>query len=158
MQNLKENWLLLSKMTWGIWDIFTRALESLKIGTLMGFFCPKLKTHELKIYWGVMCHENEKWCKNWRVIDFSIQNWHEQFEKFWFKHAKISNICTLLGCLWPKYIMFDLKKSGELCLMVLNTDTTFEQKMTCAFKNDMRNLGNFRQRSWKSQNLDFWFF
>ena len=24
----------------------------------MGFFCPKLKMHELKIYWGVMCHEN----------------------------------------------------------------------------------------------------
>ena len=40
MQNLKENWLLLSKMTWRIWEIFTRALESLKIWTLMGFFYP----------------------------------------------------------------------------------------------------------------------
>ena len=30
----------------------------------MGFFCPKLKMHELKIYWGVMRHENEEWCKN----------------------------------------------------------------------------------------------
>ena len=48
----------------GICQIFTRALESLKIGTLMGFFGPKLKMHELKIYWGVMCHENEEWCKN----------------------------------------------------------------------------------------------
>ena len=38
MQNLKENWLLLSKKTWGIWETFTRTLESLKIGTLMGFF------------------------------------------------------------------------------------------------------------------------
>ena len=57
---LKENWLLLSKMKWGIWEIFTRALESLKIGTLMGFFCPKLKMHELKIYWEVMCHDNEE--------------------------------------------------------------------------------------------------
>ena len=94
----------------GICQIFTRALESLKIGTLMGFFGPKLKMHELKIYWGVMCHENEEWCKNWRGIDFSVQNWHEQFDKFWFKHSKISKICTLMGCLWPKYIMFDLKK------------------------------------------------
>ena len=25
MQNLKENWLVLSKMTWKIWQIFTRA-------------------------------------------------------------------------------------------------------------------------------------
>ena len=57
-----------------------------------------------------MCHENEEWCKNRRGIDFSVQNWHEQFDKFWFKHSKISKICTLMGCLWPKYIMFDLKK------------------------------------------------
>ena len=33
-------------------------------GTLMGLFCPKLKIFELKIQWGVMCHENEEWCKN----------------------------------------------------------------------------------------------
>ena len=38
MQNLKENWLLLSKMTWGICEIFTKALECIKIGILMGFF------------------------------------------------------------------------------------------------------------------------
>ena len=41
MQNLNENWLLLSKMTWEIWEIFTRALESLKIGTLMTSLYPK---------------------------------------------------------------------------------------------------------------------
>ena len=41
MQNLKKNWLVVWKMTWGIWQIFTRALESLKIGTLMGSFNPK---------------------------------------------------------------------------------------------------------------------
>ena len=38
----------------------TRALVSLKIGILMGFFCPKLKLSELKIYRGVMCHENKE--------------------------------------------------------------------------------------------------
>ena len=64
MQNLKKNWLVAWKMTWGIWQIFTRALESVKIGTLMGFFFPKLKIYELKIY----SHDNEEWCKNWRGI------------------------------------------------------------------------------------------
>ena len=39
---------------------FTRALESVKIGTLMGSFCPKLKIYELKIYRRVMCHDNEE--------------------------------------------------------------------------------------------------
>ena len=76
----------------------------------MVFFCPKLKLFELKTYRGVICHKNEEWCKNWRGIDFSVQNWHEQFDEFCFKHSKISKICTLMGCLWPKYIMFDLKK------------------------------------------------
>ena len=38
--------------------------ESLQIGTLMASFCLKLKMHELKIYWGVMCHDNEERCKN----------------------------------------------------------------------------------------------
>ena len=32
VQNLEENWLGLSKITWGIWQIFTKALKSLKIG------------------------------------------------------------------------------------------------------------------------------
>ena len=58
-----------------------------------------LKIFELKIYRGVMCPENEEWCKNWRGIDFSVQNWHEQFDKLWFKHPKISKLSTLMGCL-----------------------------------------------------------
>ena len=33
---------------------------SLKIGTLMGPFYPKQKMHELKIYRGVLCHNNEE--------------------------------------------------------------------------------------------------
>ena len=33
--------------------------ESLKIGTLMGSFQSKQKIFELKIYMGVLCHDNE---------------------------------------------------------------------------------------------------
>ena len=47
-------------MARGIWQIFTRALKSLKIGTLMTSFCLKLKIYEVKIYREVMCHENEE--------------------------------------------------------------------------------------------------
>ena len=43
-----------------IWQIFTRALESVKVGTLMGSFCSKWKRYDLKIYIGVMCHDNEE--------------------------------------------------------------------------------------------------
>ena len=31
----------------------------------------------------------------------------------------------------------------EVCLMTLNIDAKFERKLTCAFKNDLRNLANF---------------
>ena len=62
---------------------------------------------ELKIYWGVMCHDNEEWCKIWRGIDLSVQNW---LDEFWPEHSKTSKSCTLMGCFWPKYIMFELKK------------------------------------------------
>ena len=39
MQNLKKDWLVVWKMTWGTWQIFTGALESFE--TLMGFVNPK---------------------------------------------------------------------------------------------------------------------
>ena len=57
-----------------------------------------------------MCHDNEEWCKNWRGIDLSVQNWHEEFDEFWPEHSTISKICTLICCFWAKYIMFELKK------------------------------------------------
>ena len=39
--------------------------------------------------------------------------------------------------------MLELKSAEELCLAVLNIDAKFEGKLTCAFKNGMRNLANF---------------
>ena len=110
MQNLKKNWLVVWKMTWGIWQIFTRALESLKIGILMGSFNPKLKKYELKIHRGVIRDENEEWHKIWRGIGLSFQNWHEEFDKFWPKHLKISKLFILMCSFWAKYILFNLKK------------------------------------------------
>ena len=31
---------------------------------------------------GVLCDDNEEWWKIWRGIDFSVQNWHEECDKF----------------------------------------------------------------------------
>ena len=146
--------------------------------------------------------------RNWLV-----QNWHQEFNKFWPKHSEVSKICTLMGCFWPKYIMLQLRKhrevmfdgtqdwlkkiegkliccfkndknlvnfdpstqkspkfalwyvlSGnvwpkkvlvELSFMTLESDAKFEGKLTFACKNDMSNLRNFHQSTWKSQNWDF---
>ena len=56
----KKNCLVAWKMTRGDWQIFTKALESVKIGTLMGSFWPKQKMSYLKMYRGFMCHDNEE--------------------------------------------------------------------------------------------------
>ena len=41
---------------------------------------------------------------------------------------------TLIGCFWPKYIMFELKKDiEELNLMAVKTGTRFEGKLSCPF-------------------------
>ena len=54
--------------------------------------------------------------------------------------------------LWmaPKVYIVWAKK-----VQALKIDRKCEGKLTCAFKNDMRNLENFHQSTWKSQNLDF---
>ena len=57
-----------------------------------------------------MRYGNEECCKIWNRNDMPFQNWHEEFDKFWPKHSKISKIWTLMGWFWPKYIMFQLKK------------------------------------------------
>ena len=106
----RKTGLCFQKLTWAIWQIFTRALVKSPNWDLHVIRYLKLKMYELKIYRGVMCHDNEEWCKNWRGIDLSVQNWHEEFDKFWPEHSKISKSCTLIGCFWPKYIMFELKK------------------------------------------------
>ena len=37
--------------------------------------------------------------------------------------------------------------------MAPNIDATFEGKLTCAFKNDMKNLANFQQSMFKSLQI-----
>ena len=37
--------------------------------------------------------------------------------------------------------------------MALNIDATFEGELTCAFKNDMRDLANFQQSMFKSLEI-----
>ena len=63
MQNLKKNWLVVWKTTTETWLIFIRTMENVKIGILMGSFCPKYKLPELQTYIGVISNETEEWWK-----------------------------------------------------------------------------------------------
>ena len=48
--------------------------------------------------------------KPWRGIDLSFQNWHNEFDKIWLEHSKISKCFILMGSFWGKYIFFELEK------------------------------------------------
>ena len=48
LQNLMRTWLVNSKLIWRIWWILNRALENLKIWTLMSCFWPKYIMIKLK--------------------------------------------------------------------------------------------------------------
>ena len=89
--------------------------------------------------------------KNWIVVSRTtrilliltralkiLKNLH--FE--WFVLCKVYNV-------WHK------KSTKELLLTTPKSDAKFEEKKTCVLENDMRNLANFHQSTWKSQNWDF---
>ena len=50
IQTLRKSWLFIWKMTWGIWWTLTWAVESLKIFTVMGYFCRKYVMFKLERY------------------------------------------------------------------------------------------------------------
>ena len=139
MQSLKKNWLVVWKMTWGIWQIFTRALQSLKI--------------ELKIHRRVIRHENEEWCKIWRGIDLSFQNWHEEFDEFWPEHLKVSKVFILMCSFWAKYTLFELKKYRWVIFHDTEEGYKFGEKWTCNLQIGIKNLTNFDLSVQKSQRF-----
>ena len=46
-----------------------------------------------------------------------------------------------------------LEGTEELCLIAFKINTKFEGKMTCASRNDMRNLANFNQSMFESLKI-----
>ena len=70
MKNLKKNWLVVSKLTQGIWRILTWELESLKIYTLMGCFWPNY-IHNV---WAKKVQRSYVWLHS-RLIQSLKENW-----------------------------------------------------------------------------------
>ena len=46
-----------------------------------------------------------------------------------------------------------LKFAEELCVMTMKNNAKFEEKLTCHFKTDMRNLTNFDSSTRKSKKI-----
>ena len=129
--------------------------EVSKVSTLMGCFWPKYIMFGLKKYRRGIILDTGEWCKISKGIDLSVQNWHEEFNEFWPKHSKISKICPFVGCLWPKYIIFELTKHRWVMFDDTENWCKIWRKTDMCFKNDMRNLATFHQSTQKPQSWDF---
>ena len=126
-----------------------------KMCTLIGPFCAKYITFDLKKYRGVIFHDTEESCKIWRKTDLWFGKWHEEFGKFLPKHSKVSK----LGLWWDPFIQsrkcMSLKFTGEFCVMTMKNDAKFEEELTCQFKINMRNLTNFDPSTWRFPKFAF---
>ena len=95
----------------------------------------------------------EDWWKLWRKTDLWFQKWHEKFGTFSPEHSKVSK----LGLWWDPLIQSrkgtSLKLTGELCVMTMNNDAKFEERLTYELKTDMRNLMNFALSTQKPKKV-----
>ena len=115
MQKLKKNWILLLYMTWGIWWILMRAVASLKICTLMCYFCRKYIMFELKKYRGIRVITLKNNPKFEEQLTCALKNDMSNLVNL-DPTPKSFKICSLIGSFWPNYIMFKLRNyRGVMC-------------------------------------------
>ena len=112
--------------------------------------------YELKIYRGVICHGNKKRCKIGRGFDLPFQNWHEDFDELLPEHYKISKNCALMDCLWPKYIMFELKKYRGVIFDGTEYWCKIWKKTDFSFEKWHRKFGKFSPEHLKVSKLGLW--
>ena len=104
MQSLKEIWLFVPKMTWGIFWILMRAVASLKTSAWIAYKVSAKKVQKNNLSW------------NWRVTETLKKNWLFVLKVTWgiwwilTRAVESLKICTLIGYFCGKYVMFELKK------------------------------------------------
>ena len=76
----------------GIWQILTCILKSLKDFHCNGLLLRSYVLFEVKMYRGVMFHENEESRKISRKTDLLLGKWHDEFCKFPPEHSKVSKL------------------------------------------------------------------
>ena len=146
MRNLKRNWLAVWKLTWGIWQILTRALQSIKNLHFNGLLLSKLH-----IVWAKKVQRNYlSW--HWRMMQ-DLKKKMKIFGKFSPEHTKVSK----LGFTWDYYFQsrkcMNLKFTEGLWVMTMKNDAKFGKDLTCCFKTGIRNFTNFDLKTWKSQKF-----
>ena len=116
VQSLKENWLVVSNMTLGIWWFSTNHSKVQKF-YFDGLFLSKVfEVWDKKKYRGVIFHDTEKWCKIWINPYLVVLKMAWGIGWTFIRAHKSLKKCTLMGSFCPKHIMFLLENfKGILC-------------------------------------------
>ena len=154
-QKLKRNWLVISKLTWGIWRIFTWALESLK-----HFHFNELLLIKVYIVWAKNVQREDL---SSMKLKMDTKFGEESTCRFKIDIRNLTNFTWALkslkdfhfnGLFLRKvYTVWAKKSTEELSFMTWKSDAEFEQKLTCCLQNDIRNLANFHQSTWKCRKF-----
>ena len=83
-----------------------------------------------------------------------VEKWHKEFGKFSCEQLKVRKVALWLDPFAQRIQIFRWESTEELCVMTLKGVAKFKRKLTCALKNDKRNLVNFHVSSWKSENVN----
>ena len=55
---------------------FSQSTQKIQNWDFYRAFYSKYKMYELKTHREVIWYDNEEWCKIWKRIELSVQNWH----------------------------------------------------------------------------------
>ena len=110
MQNLKKNWLVVWKVTWGIWKVFTRALKVSKLGLWWDPLIQNRKRMSLRSTEELCVMTMKKNAKLEEELTCHFKIVMRNLNEFWSKHLKISKSFILMCSFWAKYILFEVKK------------------------------------------------
>ena len=96
-QNLKEHWPCFQKWHKEFGKCSPEHLKVSKLGLWWDSFVQSRTFMSLKLTGEFCLNDNEEWCKTWKGIELSVQNWNEDFDEFWPEPSKISKISILMG-------------------------------------------------------------
>ena len=130
----------------------------------MTYFCLKLKMYELKIYRGVMCHDNEEWCKKrnwlvsskltweiWRILTRALEN----LKNVHFNRLLLTKAYNVWAKKKYREVMFD--DTEDWCQIWRKTDLCFLQIFIYRLKNtDFILESKMAELNWK-QNVLIYF-
>ena len=85
-----------------------------------------------------------------------FQNWHEEFDKFWPEHSKVSKMFTLMGSFWAKYILFELKKYREVIFHETEEGYKIWRGIDLSFQNWHKEFDKFWPEHLKVSKLELW--